>query len=102
MKSNQFAFTLAGLLLISTTLNAWLSWRYVAAAHKIRALQQGELTAIAYDRNLMASLMNDATEYGKKNPAILPILQMTVPPPDAPKTGRSALDAPATTRPPAK
>ncbi len=99
MKSNQFAFILASLLLISTAVNAWLSCRFVGSAHKLRSLEQRELPAINSDRTLMAAILNEANEYGKKNPAILPILQMTAPQADAPNTGHPALEAPAAGKP---
>jgi hypothetical protein len=65
---------LSAILLGSVILTAGLCVWYLQCTRQYNAVQ-AEVERIARTRTTMQGLLNDAVEYSKKNPAILPILQ---------------------------
>ena len=65
---------LTGLLFVSVIFSAICVVTYVRGTAELRGLQ-GKAAAIESNRNLVRSLAAEALEYGKRNPAIDPVLQ---------------------------
>jgi hypothetical protein len=74
MRNNQIAVVLAGLLLVSTLITAFLTIRYTLSVRKLQAYAARAVQANS-SRSLVQSLINDTLEYSKKNPDINPLLQ---------------------------
>jgi len=74
MKNNSLATALAGLLLVVALLSAWFAVSFNLSYHQLRRLQT-KAAAYTNNRALMQALAGDLVEYGKRNPAIDPILQ---------------------------
>ncbi|MEO6181925.1 MAG: hypothetical protein ABIP71_02225 [Verrucomicrobiota bacterium] len=77
------------LLLVSALACATLAILYVRSTSELRGLQ-GQVVAIENNRNLVRALANDAIEYGKRNPAIGPVLRSFAlePAPASPKASK--------------
>lgn len=71
---NLLLLILTGLLFVSAILSAICVVTYVRGTGELRALQ-GKAASIENNRTLVRSLAAEAMEYGKKNPAIDPLLQ---------------------------
>jgi hypothetical protein len=98
MRNNQIAVVLAGLLLLSTLLTAWLTLYYTRSVQKAQKLQP-RAVAVGTSRNLIQALITDTMEYSKKNHEIDPILQQVGLKPG----GKVAAPAPASaSKPPTK
>ena len=74
MKNNQILAALTGIFILCALETFYSVWKYHASLRKL-----GETQAMAtYVQNvegpMMRSLLNDTTEYSKKNTAITPIL----------------------------
>jgi hypothetical protein len=74
MKNNPLTTVLLGVLTISALLSVGFCWRYVSNTRELRSLQT-QANMINNNRTMINSLANDTVEYGKKNPAIDPILE---------------------------
>ena len=74
MKSNSLAVALAGMLLVVAALTAWFAVTFNLSYLQLRRLQTKAATYTNY-RALVQTLAGDLVEYGKRNPAIDPILQ---------------------------
>jgi hypothetical protein len=74
MKTNSLAAALVGMLLVVALLTAWFAVTFNLSYVQLRRLQS---RAANYTSNRAAvqSLGADLVEYGKRNPAIEPILQ---------------------------
>lgn len=68
------AVVLAVVLLVSVVVTSGLCVWYLQCTRQYNAVQ-AQVERISRSRTLMQALLNDAVEYGKKNPAIMPILQ---------------------------
>ncbi|MDB6015815.1 MAG: hypothetical protein JWR19_304 [Pedosphaera sp.] len=79
MKNNPLALMLVLVLFLSTLFTAWLAVSYNLSLRKLQQLQP-KVAAATNTRSLMQALFNDATEYSKKNPAIIPVLQTVMTP----------------------
>jgi hypothetical protein len=73
MKINTLQSVLVGALLLSSAVTAWLSVRHFFALRQLQTLQT-TVSTVNRNRALVASLAKEAVEYGKRNPAIDPIL----------------------------
>lgn len=66
------------IMLAATTAMALLSlvlcWSYISSARQLRALQT-QLAILNNNRQMVQVLAAEAVEYGKRNPAIDPILE---------------------------
>lgn len=94
IKSNPLAVVLVTALFLSALASSWFSlWWFLSA----RELQSLEYQFQSYNRisAAMQSLANDAVEYGRRNPAIDPVLNQF----DLKPKGAAA---PAPTQPAAK
>jgi hypothetical protein len=65
---------LSVILLASVIATSGLCVWYLQCTRQYNAVQ-AEVEKISRSRTLMQALLNDAVEYSKKNPAILPLLQ---------------------------
>jgi hypothetical protein len=74
MRNNQFAVVLAGLLLFSTLITAFLIARYSFSIRKLQAYGP-QAVEVNSSRSLVQSLINDTIEYSKRNPDVIPLLQ---------------------------
>ncbi|MDB6065148.1 MAG: hypothetical protein JWR26_1356 [Pedosphaera sp.] len=74
MKNNQVIVVLVVLLFLMLASTAFLVHRYTSSITRLQELQT-RAGLINNTRIFTQSLFTDATEYSKKNPAILPILQ---------------------------
>ena len=61
-------------LVVSVLLSLGLFWGSISKDRELRELRP-QAQAVSNNRALVQSLLNDATEYGKKNAAIKPILE---------------------------
>jgi len=92
---NHLGAVLATALFMSAVLAAWLAVRYYFSVSELQRLQQ-QYVFITNTRNGAQGLANEALEYGKRNPAIDPILlQFDLKP-------KPASAPAATSKPPAK
>ena len=74
MKNNSLATALAGLLLVVALLTAWFAVTFNLSYLQLRRLQT-KASTYTNNRALVQTLGNELLEYGKRNPAIDPILQ---------------------------
>ena len=74
MKNNSLATALVGLLLVVALLTAWFAITFNLSYLQLRRLQT-KAAAYTNNRALVQTLGNELLEYGKRNPAIDPILQ---------------------------
>jgi hypothetical protein len=74
MKNNQVIVVLVVLLFFMLASTAFLVHRYTASITRLQELQS-RAGLINNTRIFTQSLFTDSTDYSKKNPAILPILQ---------------------------
>ena len=80
---------LATTLFVCAVLTAWLSVRYFFSVRELQRLQQ-QYAFINNTRSTVQALAQEAVEYGKRNPAIEPILQQFDLKPKAPGSGAPA------------
>lgn len=74
MKDSPLTAVLIGLLALMTLCSAGLSYLYIRSAAELRNLN----TQVGFVNNnhaLVNAVATDAVEYGKKNPAINPLLE---------------------------
>jgi len=74
MKSNSLAALLLGMLLVVALFTAWFAVSFNLSYLELRRLQS-RAAAYANNRVVVQALANDVVEYGKRNPAIDPILK---------------------------
>jgi hypothetical protein len=96
MKSNLFCTCTLGLFLVCALYTVWLSAIVFFSAKQFQTLQV-QYSGIQQTQEGLHYLAAEAVEYGKKHPAIEPILQQFE---LKPKSG--ATNAPATPKAPAK
>lgn len=80
MKNSQLTNILMGLTAFSAIASALLCWQTINRGRDIRRLQP-QAAGIQQSRMAATALVNELTEYGKKNPQIQPILQSIAPKP---------------------
>lgn len=74
MKNNSSTTFLLAALVVSVLLSLGLFWGAISKEREMRELRpQAQL--VSNNRALVQSLLNEAMEYSKKNPAITPILE---------------------------
>ncbi len=96
MNKNPLVTLLMVLLLLSVLAAAGLSFWYVQSTRRLNLLQW-QATQATRNRNIVQNLANEAVEYGKRNPAIDPVLQSVGLKPK-PATNAAPLPAKPTTR----
>ena len=74
MKTNSLAAALVGMLLVVALLTSWFAVTFNLSYLQLRRLQTRAAT-YTNNRALVQALGADLVEYGKRNPAIDPILQ---------------------------
>ena len=74
MRSNPITNLLVGLVALTVLATAGLTIYYVRLVQKLNVLQL-QNAVINRNRTLATSLVNDAIEYSKRNPALEPVLQ---------------------------
>lgn len=94
MKTSHTIPVLMVLLIASLVINAGLSYQYLRSVRKLQEMQSVRIQ-ITRVLTVFQAMVGDATEYGKRNPAILPILQpilsqATPPKPTPPPTVKPA------------
>lgn len=65
---------LSAVMILSACATAALCFWYLQCTRRHNALQH-EVEVITRNRTVMQGMLNDAMEYSKTNPAILPVLQ---------------------------
>jgi hypothetical protein len=92
MKNNQILAALTGVFFLCSAMTCWRAWSYHTALRRLGNAQ----AKLAYQRGvegpMMHALLTDTSDYSKKNPAVIPILQaltndMNRPPANAQKPG---------------
>jgi Tfp pilus assembly protein PilX len=74
MKQRPLSLLLVALFALAALSTLALSVRYAWLVRRVQNLQ-AQAAVAQRDRNLVLTLANDAFEYGKRNPAILPVLE---------------------------
>jgi hypothetical protein len=74
MKRDTVPVILVGLLCVSSVVAAWLAVRWFFAVRETQDLQM-QFAIVNNIRVAAQSLSNEAVAYGRKNPAIEPLLQ---------------------------
>ena len=74
MKSHFWGTALLGVLLLNAVVAAALSLQYIRSIRYLQNVQQAQRLTINREIAVFRALMNDALEYGKRNPTILPLL----------------------------
>jgi hypothetical protein len=73
MKKNQLNFILVGVFFLSTLASVGLAVRYSRAARKFQEMQI-TLIKMQNTQNFIQQLYAESVDYGKRNPAIQPVL----------------------------
>ena len=89
MKNNQLTFILVGMVFLMTVFTVALVTKYNRAYNRIQELQS-RVVLINTTQKFLQTLLNDATEFGKKNPDILPIVQFATNNPAKPPAAKPA------------
>lgn len=98
IKSNPFAVALACVLFLSALAACWSSLWWFLGTRELQAIEFQNQSLVRVSQ-AMQSLANDAVEYGRKNPAIDPVLyQFELKQRTAPAAQPAATSAPKTTR----
>jgi hypothetical protein len=79
MKNNQLTFILVGVFFLTTLATAVLSYKFVSSLHRMQVLQV-RMVYVNNTQNFLNQLLNEAAEYGKKNPDIMPLVQSVAAP----------------------
>jgi hypothetical protein len=74
MRNNALTNLLVGLVVLSVLATSGLAYLYLRSVQKLNRLQF-QSAVINRNRALVNSLVNETVEYGKRNPAIEPVLQ---------------------------
>jgi len=74
MKSNTLTAILNGVLALSLLLSVIFCLQYVFLSREFRSIS-GQVANINAYRNNLQALARDCVAYGKKNPAIVPVLE---------------------------
>jgi hypothetical protein len=74
MNRDPMSFILAAVLLASAAITAGLCYWFLQNSRQHQILQS-EVIRVNRNRALLQAFGNDAIEYSRKNPAILPVLQ---------------------------
>ncbi len=74
MKNSPLMTVLLVLVTLSALTSVVVCFLYIANARELRSLQ-GQVIAVQTSRAALASLVNDAVDYSKRNQAIDPILE---------------------------
>jgi len=93
MKNNPVALILVGLFLLGALETAWLGQKYNSAYNREQAAEM-LVARMRYTQFVANQLLADTAEYSKKNPAILPLIQVA--------TNPGAPPSAAAVKPPAK
>ncbi len=75
MKNNQILAALTGVFFLCAVFTMYKTWTYHLALRQLSVAQARANQVRGKIEPMLVSLMRDTTEYSKKNPAILPILQ---------------------------
>ena len=76
MKNNQVIAALTGILVLSSVWTFYETWSYRSSLQRMGVAQMHAAYVKSVEMPVMQSLLNDTTEYSKKNPAVLPVLQV--------------------------
>lgn len=98
IKSNPLAVALASVLFLSALAACWSSLWWFLGTRELQAIEFQNQSLVRVSQ-AMQSLANDAVEYGRKNPAIDPVLyQFELKQRATPAAQPAATPAPKTTR----
>jgi hypothetical protein len=75
MKSNPLISILMALLFINAAGSALLAYQYVRSVRNLQALQRSN-ALVKQEIALFNSLVTDTMEFSKKNPSVLPVLNI--------------------------
>ena len=90
IKSNPVAVVLVSVLFVSALASCWFSLWWFLATRELQGIEFQNQSLVRISQ-AMQSLANDAIEYGRKNPAIEPVLvQFELKPRTAPAAGQPA------------
>ena len=90
IKSNPVAVVLVSVLFVSALASCWFSLWWFLATRELQGIEFQNQSLVRISQ-AMQSLTNDAVEYGRKNPAIEPVLvQFELKPRTAPAAGQPA------------
>jgi hypothetical protein len=74
MKNSPFNTILLAAIVLSSLWSIWLCYTLISRTRDLRTLQ-AEANFVNYQQAVLNNLMGEAVEYGKKNPAIDPLLE---------------------------
>lgn len=74
MKNSPFNAILLAAVVVSSLWSIWLCYTLISRTREVRALQ-AEANVVNYQQAVLNNLVGEAVEYGKKNPAIDPLLE---------------------------
>ena len=74
MKNSPFNAIFLAAVVVSSLWSVWLCYTVISRTRELRELQ-GRANGVNYRAVGVQSLVNDAVEYSKKNPAIEPLLE---------------------------
>ena len=90
IKSNPVSVVLVSVLFVSALASCWFSLGWFLATRELQGIEFQNQSLVRISQ-AMQSLANDAVEYGRKNPAIEPVLvQFELKPRTAPAAGQPA------------
>ena len=90
IKSNPVAVVLVSVLFVSALASCWFSLWWFLATRELQGIEFQNQSLVRISQ-AMQSPANDAVEYGRKNPAIEPVLvQFELKPRTAPAAGQPA------------
>jgi hypothetical protein len=74
MKNSPFNAIFLAAVLVSSLWSVYLCYTFISRARELRELQ-ARANVFNYKQAVLQAMVNDAIEYGKKNPAIDPLLE---------------------------
>jgi hypothetical protein len=75
MKNNQVIAVMTGIFFVCSVVTFFNVWNYHASMRQLGEWENRANYVRGVLNPMLASLVNDTTEYSKKNPAVIPILQ---------------------------
>lgn len=76
MKNNQILSALTGIFLLCSLVTFYNVWHYRNSLKQLSEIQGRASYVRSVLEPMLQSLLNDTVEYSKKNPAVMPILQL--------------------------
>jgi hypothetical protein len=74
MKNNQILAALTGIFVLCAFTTLCVFWKYRSSLNRLNQTQVQATYVKNVEGPAMQSLLNDTTEYSKKNPAVVPVL----------------------------